>query len=128
VNSRDLKCVYDVVESDANGQVVVSYTKQLQSTTQQNFTGSCHLAVNKSNECILVADKWNNIIVKFSRSLKCLAHEFNVMSVVGRLEHPSCFHFNESQDRLFVGEDSGLKGQRRVLVLDNVIYFPKSLK
>jgi DNA-binding beta-propeller fold protein YncE len=100
--------VSDVVELDANGQVLVSYTNQLQSTTQQNFSWPCHLAVDKNNECILVADNWNNRIVILSRSLNCRAREFNVKSVDGGLQYPRCLHFNESQGRLFVGEDSDL--------------------
>jgi hypothetical protein len=31
--------VYDVVEVDVNGRVVVSYTNQLQSTTNRSSTG-----------------------------------------------------------------------------------------
>jgi hypothetical protein len=56
--------------------------------------------------------------VILSRSLNCCGREFNVTSVDGGLQKPSCLHFNESQGRLFVGERGG---QRRVLVFDNVI-------
>ena len=118
--------VYDVVELDANGQVLVSYTNQLQSTTQQNFSSPFHLAVDKNNEFILVADNLNNRIVILSRSLNCRAREFNVKSVDGGLQRPRCLHFNESQGRLFVGEGSG--GQRRVLVFDNVINIANSFQ
>jgi DNA-binding beta-propeller fold protein YncE len=114
---------HDVVELDADGKLLVSYTSQLQSTTKQNFRWPFHLAVDKTNECILVADNLNNRIVILSRSFTNRAREFNVMSVDGGLQCPSCLHFNESQGRLFVGEDSDLSGggQRRVLVFDNVI-------
>jgi DNA-binding beta-propeller fold protein YncE len=115
--------VSDVVELDTNGQVLVSYRNQLQSTTHQSFSYPCHLAVAKNNEFILVADHWNNRIVILSRSLNCCAHEFNVMSVDGELQNPSCLHFNESQGRLFVGEDSG-----RVSIFDNVIDIANSFQ
>ena len=122
--------VDDVVELDANGQVLVSYRNQLQSTTKQNFSYPRHLAVDKNNEFILVADNCNNRIVILSRSLNCRAREFNVMSVDGGLQYPRCLHFNESQGRLFVGEGSDLSGggQRRVLVFDNVINIANSFQ
>jgi DNA-binding beta-propeller fold protein YncE len=114
--------VFDVVELDANGQVVISYTNQLLSTTQNKFVYPLHLAVDLANECILVADDHNHRIVIFSRSLNCRARELNVTSVNGGLRYPRCLHFNESQGRLFVGEDSYYDGgQRRVLVFDDVI-------
>jgi DNA-binding beta-propeller fold protein YncE len=118
---------HNVVESDANGQVSFSYTNQLQSTTQQNFSLPCHLAVDKNNECILVADSWNNRIVILSRSLNCRACEFNVMSVDGGLQYPRCLHFDESQGRLIVGEDNDLygRGRCRILVIDNVFNIAK---
>jgi DNA-binding beta-propeller fold protein YncE len=117
--------VYDVVELDDNGQVLVSYTNQLQSTTQQKFSCPRYLAVDKSNVCILVADSWNNRIVILSRSPNCRAREFNVMSVDGGLQCPSCLHFNETQNRLFVGEDGG---RHRVLVFDNVVNIANSFQ
>jgi DNA-binding beta-propeller fold protein YncE len=109
--------VYDVVEVDVNGRVVVSYTNQLQSTNKQNFRGSYRLAVDKNNECILVADCNNNRIVILSRSLNRCAREFDVTSLHGRLREPSCVHFDESQRRLFLGE---LDDPGRMLVFDNV--------
>jgi hypothetical protein len=122
--------VYDVVELNANGQVVVSYKNQLHSTTQPNFDWPRSLAVDKHNECILVADCSNHRIVILSRALNCRAREFNVMSVDGGLQWPRCLHFNESQGRIFVGEgsDSSGYGQRRVLVFDNVINIANSFK
>jgi DNA-binding beta-propeller fold protein YncE len=108
----------DVVEVDANGRVVVSYKTQLQSTNRKRFSAPCHLAVDKNNECILVADCNNDRIVILSRSLNHCARQFNVTSVDGGLQQPTCLHFNESEGRLFVGE---LSGQRRVLVFDNVV-------
>ena len=122
VNSR----ASDVVELDANGQVLVGYTNQLQSTTKQNFSWPRHLAVDKNNEFILVADNMNDRIVILSRSLNCRAREFKALSIIdGGLRYPRCLHFNESQGRLFVGEGGG---QRRVLVFDNVINIANSFE
>jgi DNA-binding beta-propeller fold protein YncE len=110
----------DVVEVDTKGlRVVVSYTNQLKSTTQQEFNYPRHLSVDKNNEFILIADMKNNRIVILNRSLKSCACELNVMtSVDSGLQQPSCLYFDSSQNRLFVGEWSG---QCRVLVFDNVI-------
>jgi hypothetical protein len=66
----------DVVEVNSRGQVVVSYKNQLQSTTRHQFDEPRHLAVDKSNECIFIAEHGNDRIVMLSRSLKC-AREFN---------------------------------------------------
>jgi hypothetical protein len=113
----------DVVEVDINGQVITSYTAQLQSTTRHKFSYPRHLAVDKNNNCILVADRDNKRIVMLSRSLKCCAREFNVMSVDGGLQRPQSLHFDESQGRLFVGEHRNNTDscQRRVLIFDNLI-------
>jgi 6-phosphogluconolactonase (cycloisomerase 2 family) len=108
--------VYDVVEVDTKGRVVVSYRNQLKSTTQHEFNDPRHLSVDKNNEFILVADTDNNRIVILDRSLKSCARELNVTSVDGGLQRPRCLYFNVSQNRLFVGEWSG-----RVLMFDNVI-------
>jgi DNA-binding beta-propeller fold protein YncE len=118
VSCRDVNSVVDdVVEIDVNGRVVVRYTNQLQSTTKHNFYGPRHLAVDKSNECILVTDCSNDRIVILSRSLNGCAREFDVTSLHGGLQYPSCVHFDESQRRLFVAE---YDGQCRVSVFDNV--------
>jgi hypothetical protein len=109
---------YDVVEVDDSGRYVVSYKNQLQSTNEKNFSFPHHLAADKNNGCILVADTFNNRIVILSRLLDGCAREFNPTPVDGGFQRPSCFLFNESQDRLFVGE---MSGQRRVLLFDNVI-------
>jgi DNA-binding beta-propeller fold protein YncE len=108
--------VHDVVEVDVKGRVVVSYTNQLRSTIKRNFSYPCHLVVDKNNEYILVADCRNNRIVILSRSLNRCAREIDVTSVDDGLRGPTCFHFDESQGLLFVGEYGG----RRVLVFDNV--------
>lgn len=114
--------VSDVIEVDINGQTVVSYKRQLQSTTKENFSEPRHLAVDRNSECVFVADTSNNRIVILSRSVNCFAREFRVMSVDGGLQLPSCLHFDDSKGRLFVGEtDRNNKSQRRVLVFDNVI-------
>jgi DNA-binding beta-propeller fold protein YncE len=115
--------IYELFQVDANGQIVVNYTNQLQSTAQQSFLLPRQLAVDKDNECIPVTDTWNNRIVILSRSLNRCAREFNVTSVDGGLQRPSCLHFDESQGRLIVGEDSG---QGRVLVFDKVINIANS--
>ena len=112
--------MHDVVEVDTKGRVVVSYTNQLQSTTQHKFNVPRRLSVDKNNEFILVADTWNNRIVILNRSLNCCARELNVMLVDGGLHWPNCLHFDTSQNRLFVGEGK-LFGQHRVLIFDNVI-------
>jgi 6-phosphogluconolactonase (cycloisomerase 2 family) len=111
-------CVHDVIEVDTKGRVVISYRNQLKSTTQHKFTLPRRLSVDKSNKFILEADMWNNRIVILDRSLKSCARELNITSVDSGLQGPSCLYFNVSQNRLFVGEQSG---QRRVLMFDNVI-------
>jgi hypothetical protein len=85
---------------------------------KQKFDWPRRLAVDKNNECILVADYTNDRIVILSRSLNRCAREFDVTSVDGGLKLPSCVHFDESQRRLFLGEYNPLS--RRVLVFDNV--------
>jgi NHL repeat len=112
-----VSCYDDVVELDANGQVLVSYTNQLQSATQQNFSWPFHLTVDENNGCILVADNYNHRVVILSRSFNFCARELKMVSVDSGLQYPSCLHFNESQDRLFVGEG---RGHRRILVFDNI--------
>jgi DNA-binding beta-propeller fold protein YncE len=115
---NETNSVYDVVEVDTKGRVVVSYRNQLIITTQHKFKYPWHLSVDKNNEFILVADTQNNRIVILDRSLKSCARELNVPSVDGGLQRPRCLYFNVSQNRLFVGERSG---QCRVLMFDNVI-------
>jgi DNA-binding beta-propeller fold protein YncE len=112
--------VHDVVEVDTKGRVAVSYTNQLQSTTQQEFDYPRRLSVDKNNEFILVADRDNNRIVILNRSSNGRARELNVTSVDGGLQQPSCLYFDTSQNRLFVGEVNW-HGQSRVLIFDNVI-------
>ena len=96
----------DVVEVNSQGQVVISYKNQLQSTTRHQFKWPRHLAVDKNNECIFVADSDNDRIVMLSRSLKC-AREFNA-SVDGRRLPPQCLYLNQSNSRLYVGSYKGL--------------------
>jgi DNA-binding beta-propeller fold protein YncE len=111
--------VYDVVEVDTEGRVIVSYTNQLQSTTQHKFNWPNRLSVYK-NEFILVADEDSNRIVILNRSLDCCARELDVLSVDSGLRSPICLYFDTSQNRLFVGE-CHWGGQRRVLIFDNVM-------
>jgi DNA-binding beta-propeller fold protein YncE len=110
--------VYDVVEVDQNGRVVVSYTNQLQSTTIPHFNVPRRILVDKNSKYILVADSTNGRIVILNRSLNIRAFDLNVTSVDGGMKGPSCLHFGEPRNRLFVGERSG---QFRVLVFDKVI-------
>jgi hypothetical protein len=86
--------VYEVVEVDTKGGVVVSYRNQLKSTTQHEFNEPLYLSVDRNNEFILVADTSNNRIVILDRSLKSCARELNVTSVDGGLQRPRCLHFN----------------------------------
>ena len=104
----------DVVEMNSRGQVVVSYKNQLQSTTRHQFNEPCHLAVDKNNECIFVADRDNDRIVMLSRSLKC-AREFKPSVDGRRLLHLRRLHLNQSNSRLYVVEyvDGG-----RIFVFD----------
>jgi hypothetical protein len=108
---------YDVVEVDTKGRNFVSYTKQLQSTTHCKFNVPRRLSLGKNNDSILVADYENDRIVILNRSLNC-AHELNMMSEDDGFKLPTCIYFDESHNRLFVGE---FDGQCRVFVLDDVI-------
>jgi hypothetical protein len=110
--------VYDVVEVDTKGRVVVSHINQLQSTTQHKFYWPRRLSIDKSDEFVLVADHGNSRIVILNRYSSCCARELDVMSVDGGLQSSSCLHFDTSQNRLIVGE---CDGQRRILMFDNVI-------
>jgi DNA-binding beta-propeller fold protein YncE len=105
----------DVVEVNSRGQVVVSYKNQLQSTTQHQFNEPCHLAVDKNNECIFVADRDNDRIVMLSRSLKC-AREFNASLDGSRLRQPWRLYLNQSNSRLYVSESAHDGG--RIFVFD----------
>lgn len=94
---------YDVAEVDATGQVVVSYKDQLQSMTKNKFEWACHLAVDKNNERVFIADSNNNRIVMLNRKSKC-AQELDT-SVDGKtLQHPSCLYMDQTNRRLYVGE------------------------
>lgn len=109
--------VFDVIEVDSEGRTVVkSYTNKLQSTSCKKFSFPRHLAVDKNNEFILVADEFNNRIVILSRSSNSWARELDVTSVDGGLHRPSCLYFDEFFNRMFIGEFNG----HRVLVIDNV--------
>jgi DNA-binding beta-propeller fold protein YncE len=103
-----------VIAVDSKG-LVDSLKKQLKPKNIHDFSNPCHLAVDNKNNCILVADNLNNRIVILSRSRNYHASEFDVTSLDGGLSGPSCLHFNESQGRLYVGEQIG----QRVLVFDN---------
>jgi DNA-binding beta-propeller fold protein YncE len=108
----------DVAEVDTQGRVIVSYTNQLQSTSQQNFHDPRHLSVDKNLKHILVADCSNNRVMILNRSLKSCARELTATSLDVGLCQPSCLYFDELKNRLFVGE---YRGQCRILVFENVI-------
>jgi hypothetical protein len=115
---NETKIEHDVIEVDITGRFVVSYKNQLQSTTQLELNFPCRLALDKSNECIIVADYYHDRIVIFNRSKNCCARELNVMSASCGLQGPYCLHLDTPQNRLFVGE---WRGQRRVFKFDSII-------
>jgi 6-phosphogluconolactonase (cycloisomerase 2 family) len=119
------KEMYDVVEVDSHGRVVYSYRTQLQSSISQNYSYMPrHLAVDKSNKCILVADCGNDKIVILSRSLKFDAHDLiDATSVDGGFRSPSCLDFDESEGRLCFNEMSG-----RIFVFSNVFNIADSFQ
>jgi 6-phosphogluconolactonase (cycloisomerase 2 family) len=89
----------DVVEVNSDGRVVLRYKDQLQSTKQRQFDWPRHLAFDKKNERIYVADYFNDRIVMLSR-LSESACKLE-MSVDGRSMHrPRCLHFEESSIRI----------------------------
>jgi hypothetical protein len=108
---------FDVVEMDTNGRIATRYSTHLRSTSHQKFNSPCHLAADKNNECILVADSLNNRIIKLNRSPNHFAREFNAMSVDGGLQKPTGLCYDWSKNRLIVGE---YRSPYRVLVFDNV--------
>lgn len=110
------KYVDDVIEIDAEGRIIASYTYRLQSATGREFDYPRHLAVDRKNMCILVADKCNKRLVLVNRSLNCV-RVLN-LSVEGGLGQLSCLYYDESRGRLLVGE---CDGQGRILVIDNVV-------
>jgi len=85
------------------GLVVFTYRNDRQSNTRL-LNGPCSLAVT-ANDCILVADCDNNRIIILDSSLSC-ARDLR-LSRDDQLEQPYCIHFDESLNRLFVGEESG---------------------
>lgn len=106
---------YIVIETDAKGLVIMIYGKQKKSSTEQSSSIPCHLAIDRNNEVIFVADSGGNKILIISRSSRCRARELNVESVEGGLHSPSCLDYDESRGRLCVSESSG-----RIIVFDNV--------
>jgi hypothetical protein len=106
----------DVFEIDLTGQIVTSYTDKLQSATKTKFNSPRHMSTDREKKFVLVADRWNNRIVVMNSSLVTCEHGLNVMSEYGGLGSPRCIYFDESRDRLFVGE---CRGRCRILVFDN---------
>lgn len=109
--------VYDVIEVDKEGQVVVRYTNQFQSTNQQ-FNLPRRLAVDRNNEYILVADCGNDRIVVLDRSLIFCACDLKQTSDDLELQKPSAIFLDETNNRLIVAESIG---KCRVLVFDKVM-------
>jgi hypothetical protein len=110
-NDQDSK-YDDVVEVDSQGQVVNSYKNQPRSRTERHFQWPRHLAVDKNNEFIFVADHYNDRIVTLNCSLKYVT-EMNASFDGRKLQSPRCLHLPESRSRLFVGLNGG-----RICVFD----------
>lgn len=105
----------DVHEVGTEGTMYVSYGHQLRSTTQREFSSPYRLSVDEKEEYILVADMWNNRIVRLNRLSNDGARDLIVYSDKCRLQRPSCLYFDVSQKRLIVG------GKHRVLIFGNVM-------
>jgi len=100
-----LQPVHGVSVVDREGCVLFTYRNDLESNTYL-LHDPCSLAVT-SNDCIIVADYWNNRIILHS-SLSCARDLRLSRDDQIELGLPFCIHFDESLDRLFVGKDTGL--------------------
>lgn len=109
-STKSLQKSEDVVEMNSEGQVIVSYKNRLWSTTRRRFDRPRHLAVDKTNDRIFVADRYNDRIVILYRSQNC-AREFDTSSDCSKLR-PKCIYLDDRR-RLYVGDDHG-----RVVVFD----------
>lgn len=121
VSCGDVNSESHVFEVDVNGRVLATCSNQLKSTSKPEFSWPRHFAVDKNNELIYVLDCWKNRVVILNRSLDCTYE----MLIDGGFHTPSCIHFNESQDRIFIGERcnhlSNVGRRNSVLVFDNII-------
>jgi hypothetical protein len=120
----------DVIKADINQQEdsdnsiehFTSYAKLLHSRTGKTLDlnpGDLSIAKNNTDTYILVADTSNNRVVILNHSEETReARELDVASVTDGLKKPRCLHFDESSNRLFVGES---KTAGRILVFGNVI-------
>jgi DNA-binding beta-propeller fold protein YncE len=97
----------DVLELGIEGEVLVGYTREQLIALGQKCYGPCHLAVDRSNEYVFLADRHNNRVVTVKRSLNSGICKIDV-SVDGVLEPPSCLYFDESSRQLFVGDTLGV--------------------
>ena len=94
----------DVYDLNTQIRKAMSYNKIQQSTTQNHFSDPRQLAMDGKNLYVFVADCENNRIVMLHRSSK-RANEM-IASVNGRrLYRPCCLHLDETNNRLYVGED-----------------------
>lgn len=110
----------DVIEVDANGEFIFSYKYKLASTKKPNFSFVSHIATDENRKCVFVADFANNRIMLLQRAIDephPHTRELKV-SVRGGLDIPSCIHYDESQDRLFVGE--GGFNERRIFLFEGL--------
>lgn len=98
-----------------DGQVIKRYGQQQGSAVRQLNYPEC-IAVDKQG-CILVADYCNSRIMVLNQLLT----DTRQLSLTadGGLRRPVSIHFDESRDRLYVGEGGGLC---RVLVFDDVCH------
>jgi hypothetical protein len=101
-SSKNLSYI-DVLELSSKGEVLVSYTKRQLLPSGRNCYGPCHLAYDKSNEHVFLADRDNDRVVAINRLMNHYANEL-AMPVDGGLKSPSCLYLDESNGQLFIGE------------------------
>jgi hypothetical protein len=105
---------WSVVEVDSTGcELVKNYVSHLQPVARPTLNLPRHLASDRNNEFVLVADMNNRRILILNRQLNGFAGELDVKSVNGGLSSPSCLHFDETRGRLFIGEKDG---QHRIIL------------
>jgi hypothetical protein len=117
IQTRSYEC--DVIELDAAGNFLVSYSEKdaLRATRIRKFAHPSHLAVDKNDKYILVADCGNDRILILDRSMKSDAREFNAPV---QLTNPWSLTYDEPGKRLHVGE-ANWEIYSRVLMFDNVV-------
>jgi sugar lactone lactonase YvrE len=102
----------DIIEVDLSGQVKISYATLVEPATRCGLSSPDRMAVDRSNDCLFVADRSNKRIVSVNRS----SYEVHDLSFVPdvRLDEPQCMCFDESRGLLYVGEGNG----GRILVFE----------